>query len=105
MLKISFDLKKLKNELIESLDKEKSNKLKVTAELALTELKLVTPKDTGAAANSWKIEEKKDSIVFTNDKDYIKQLNSGSSQQAPANFIESTLLNYGKPKGPIVTYE
>jgi hypothetical protein len=105
MLKISFNVNQLKRELAEKLKEETMTKLELTAELALAELKLNTPKKTGAAANSWEINFEKDSVVFTNDKDYIKQLNSGSSKQAPANFIESTLLNYGKPKGPIVTYE
>jgi hypothetical protein len=75
---------------------------KVAAE-ALEELKSATPKDTGEASESWK--QTADGASLTNDKDYIKQLNSGSSKQAPSMFIEAIVLRYGKPKGSSVTYE
>jgi hypothetical protein len=105
MLKIHIDISKVNKELKNKLETEYQNNLKDIAELALTELKLATPKDTGAAANAWEKNINNDSITLTNKKSYVKQLNAGSSKQAPANFIESTMLNYGKPKGPIVTYE
>lgn len=53
------------------------------------ELREVTPKDTGEASEGWAIDG--DSIV--NPVEHIKQLNEGSSQQAPAHFIEQTILN------------
>lgn len=47
-----------------------------------------TPVDTGEAAAGWRIEGQ--SIV--NDVAHIEQLNHGSSKQAPAFFVEQTVL-------------
>lgn len=66
------------------------------------ELVTKTPIDTGLARSSWKREIKSNSIDITNNIDYIQYLNEGSSKQAPAYFIESTALKYGKPLGTIV---
>lgn len=67
---------------------------------ATDKLKTVTPVDTGQARSSWK-----NSITFrngelrdaeiTSDVDYMERLNSGSSQQAPAFFIEQVLTKIG----------
>jgi HK97 gp10 family phage protein len=66
-------------------------KLRITEEL-VKELKSNTPVDTGYARDSWAIKE--GDIVNT--ADYIAQLNRGSSKQAPAHFIESTVLSNRK---------
>jgi hypothetical protein len=72
----------------------------------ITELAVVTPVDTGEAASSWTSKNQgKNKFSIENDEDYIKYLNAGSSQQAPAHFIESVVLKYGKPQGPVVEYE
>jgi hypothetical protein len=65
-----------------------------------------TPKDTGHAANSWRYEIVGDKAVITNPVDYIDDLNRGSSQQAPAFFIEKTILENKDvvPVGAIVSY-
>jgi len=80
------------------------------------ELKRVTPVDTGRARNSWLAtqnknefektgsggiplglmsnvsEDKIEQWYITNGVPYIKKLNEGSSKQAPARFIENTVL-------------
>lgn len=66
-----------------------------------------TPKDTGAAADDW--QKEKTVLLGTsivNNKDYISKLNSGSSKQAPAYFVEKTILLEPevKPDGTIVKY-
>ena len=44
---------------------------------------------TGAARDGWRVTDE----GITNDVPYISDLNKGSSQQAPSNFIEQTILN------------
>lgn len=46
-----------------------------------------TPVDTGHAAAGWH----KEGTHIINDVPYVKELNEGSSQQAPANFIEQVI--------------
>ena len=84
------------------------------------ELKRVTPVDTGRARNSWLATEnplqfantltgglgvaasllkppsrdKIEQFYITNGVDYIDKLNAGSSKQAPARFVENTILKY-----------
>jgi hypothetical protein len=103
-VKVTYDKQFLKKQL----DKEIVTRLKPISEKIVSDLKDVTPVDTGAAANSWvvtELDKEKLSFQIKNDKDYIKYLNAGSSNQAPANFIERTVLDYGSPKGPIVEYK
>jgi hypothetical protein len=52
-------------------------------------LKLTTPVDTGEARDGWRIEG--DKII--NDVEHINRLNEGTSQQAPARFIEATVMS------------
>jgi hypothetical protein len=102
--RVTYDKSFLKKEL----EKEIAGNLKPLSEEIISDLKQATPKDTGAAANSWlvsNLDKEKLSFEINNDKDYIKYLNAGSSQQAPANFIERTVLEYGIPKGAIVEYK
>lgn len=67
---------------------------------AIDDLQAATPVKTGYAQSQWRREG--DSIV--NDADYIDELNAGSSMQAPAYFIESTMLSQPgiRPSGTIV---
>jgi len=67
----------------------------------VNDLKAATPVDTGRAQDGWEVQNGN----IRNDVPYIEHLNQGSSQQAPAHFIESTILaNPGvKPNGIIVT--
>ena len=71
-----------------------STMARLESELAQKSKKLLqnlvdaTPVDTGAAAHGWKLEGNK----ILNEIDYISELNRGSSTQAPAHFVESTVL-------------
>jgi predicted neutral ceramidase superfamily lipid hydrolase len=78
---------------------------KVSARV-LTALKEATPVDTGLARDSWKIENVAGKMSITNDQAYVEDLNKGSSKQAPAFFVEKTLLsdNDIKANGSIVVY-
>ena len=65
------------------------------------QLKEATPVDTGEARDGWKVSNGK----LVNEVPHIDMLNNGHSDQAPAFFIEATLLSNPevKPKGLIVT--
>jgi hypothetical protein len=68
------------------------------------DLEAATPVDTGLASDSWRIAVKKSNqLSITNDVPYIEELNNGSSKQAPAHFVETIALQYGKPIGSIIT--
>lgn len=105
MIRVKIDTKYLKLNSKEQLDKEAQKLLSESAFLAYKEVVAKTPVDTGLAQDSWKITITDGKAELKNEQDYVKYLNAGSSKQAPRLFIEQTLLNYGKPKGPIVTYE
>jgi hypothetical protein len=81
-------VKKQENKIIKSL---------------INKLKEATPVDTGNARDHW---EFKDGEII-NTVEYIDKLNQGSSSQAPAYFIEKTLLSHPgvKPNGTIVRSE
>ncbi len=81
------------------LTQEQSRKI---SKQLLNELVEKTPIDTGLARASWKLKENRNVFEITNSTEYIQYLNEGSSKQAPAFFIESTALKYGKPLGTIV---
>ena len=116
---ISIKLLGLSEEL-ESNDKEfieTVNGLNAIQALdAVTDLKAATPVDTGRARNSWVLSDREDYFVsslvtrevsalssirddkvvplyVTNGTPYIESLNEGSSKQAPARFVETTLLS------------
>lgn len=82
----------------EKLKEEQSEKV---LEKLVQSLKDATPEDTGFAKSQWKIEGK----AIVNDADYVSNLNQGTSQQAPAFFVEKTLLSQEGiiPNGTIVT--
>lgn len=103
-----------------------------TAFNATTSLQQATPVDTGRARNSWNISTESEDfkknvgpisvnsllattalnlpdsdglsvdIYLTNSAPYINELNRGKSDQAPARFIERTLLQFYDPDGVIV---
>lgn len=66
----------------------------------VADLQAATPVDTGYAQSRWK----HDGVSITNDAPYIEELNAGHSKQAPAYFIEQTVLNEPGviPSGTIV---
>ena len=69
----------------------------------LPALREATPVDTGEAREGWRYEDGK----IVNDVDHIDELNGGSSKQAPAHFIEQSLLSHEgvRPSGIIVRSE
>jgi hypothetical protein len=80
-VKVNLDLEKEFKKRAKKIRDQEANKL-------IEALKEVTPVDTGKARDGWQYE---DGVIF-NDVEYISDLNSGSSQQAPSHFIEKTLL-------------
>jgi HK97 gp10 family phage protein len=85
---------------------KRREQLKPVADSLVKALEDATPVDTGYASSRWKAEIIGDKAVITNDAPYIDELNRGSSQQAPAFFIEKTVLENKKvvPNGTIVSY-
>lgn len=69
-------------------------------------LQEATPVDTGAARDAWQVSSQGDKLIISNDKEYISELNAGSSRQAPSHFVEKTVLSVKNvlPNGVIVTY-
>lgn len=72
-----------------------------TAKL-VQDLRAATPIDTGLARRSWSLKSFGEAFLIKNDTPYIQYLNQGTSQQAPAFFVEAVALRYGKPRGTIV---
>jgi len=114
---------KLKNVEAELISKEKellgfvNSAMRARALQTLGELKRVTPVDTGRARNSWVLTKNPnefssgstmhasillepvspktlETLYITNGVNYIDKLNAGSSKQAPARFVETTVLQY-----------
>lgn len=77
----------------------KSEKEKTMNKL-VDKLEEVTPVDTGEARAGWYRTEN----TIENDVAHVKHLNEGSSSQAPAHFIEKTVLAHEgiSPSGIIV---
>lgn len=98
MIRVRYDLKAVKRKLLEVQEKIVQQK----REEAIEKLKASTPVDTGEARDGWHLENG----AAVNSVEHIANLNSGSSRQAPAYFIEKTLLLNGfKPNGTIVSYK
>lgn len=95
---IESTLAKVSKDAIE----ERSRILKAKVPDIVEALKEATPVDTGLARNSWNATYSKDKALIENNVEYIEHLNEGSSEQAPAFFIEKTMLSFGKPVGKIV---
>lgn len=98
----------LKN-ITESFKKLEMSQQKLTKDEArkivknlVNDLKENTPVDTGFARDSWAYTELQKNFNIENNAKYIQYLNEGSSKQAPAFFIETIALKYGKPIGTIV---
>lgn len=88
------------------LEQEVIDEMNITADHLLEALRAATPVDTGKAQASWRVVKEPDGdFTLSNTQDYIRQLNAGSSQQAPTNFIERVVLAFGKPNGVVVTYK
>lgn len=99
--------------LNQDIHRDKTKFVDVNMEILKTKLTLNTPIDTGYARSRWVYDKEillrvsfklsnKYFIKFTdevytvtNDAPYIEYLNRGSSKQAPAFFIEKTLLSQG----------
>lgn len=77
------------------------SKQKAVKDALINELSNNTPIDTGYAADQWHLDAAGNIV---NTADYIDELNAGSSKQAPAYFIEQTLLAHKgiRPNGTIV---
>jgi hypothetical protein len=95
MIKITVNLN-LEKDFKKAVDRQ----AKVKLLNAVVALKNATPVDTGNARDNWKIESNK----IINEVEYIEHLNAGSSLQAPAYFVEKTLLAQQgiRPSGTIV---
>ena len=80
---------------------------KAIAKAAFKNLVEATPVDTGKARDGWKLIKKNKGFSIENPISYIKALNTGSSKQAPAMFIEQALLDTKgiKPDSISVTYD
>lgn len=104
MIKLNVRLGSLKRDVLTQAELESLPELVRIANAAIAELQEATPVDTGFAASNWSYRVQGKTIILENDTAYIELLNKGSSQQAPAFFIESIVLKYGTPSGPIVTY-
>jgi len=91
-----FDLRKLHADAVRRETDKKIDRM-------VQRLKDDTPVDTGEARDGWHREG--DRIV--NHVDHIEELNTGSSKQAPAHFIEQSLLSHEgvRPSGIIVRSE
>jgi fumarate hydratase class II len=99
------------DEIQASLQKElarvKQAKLEEVVPSLISDLKDNTPVDTGRARHGWKGEVKDGRAVIENDVPYIGELNRGHSKQAPAYFIEQTILSHKdlRPEGALVDYQ
>jgi len=87
---------------IESQHKQLSEKeMRRSLASMLVMLEASTPFLTGFARSRWRIEGIFPRFRVLNDAAYIEYLNRGSSKQAPAFFVESVALRFGKALGII----
>jgi hypothetical protein len=95
MIKVTIDI-----DIQKEFEKEYQRQRKEKMKDLMASLVEATPIDTGEARKGWYLTD--DSI--NNDVEYVKDLNQGTSRQAPARFIEKTLLSQSgvKPRGTIV---
>ncbi len=102
MIKVT-GVKGVMDKIRREVSEKKSEALEKTKLSLVESLKEATPVDTGNARDSWKVTP--EGIV--NDAPYIPELNEGSSAQAPAYFIEKTVLAHPNvvPNGTIVRYD
>ena len=94
----------------EDFDDIADRELRTRALQAFADVKLATPVDTGRARNSWHLSQTRNNfrdgdgnaflsstilnnrVFLTNGTPYIGRLNDGSSRQAPARFIETSIM-------------
>jgi len=105
-MKLQLKVKGTKSELLRirnEFNKATQIHLEKQAGKLVDNLQAVTPKKTGYASSRWIYRKIREGLVeVLNDASYILPLNRGHSRQAPAFFVESTALKYGKPLGLIV---
>jgi Bacteriophage HK97-gp10, putative tail-component len=102
-LKIQLkDVEKSFRKLTRDSDAERMLKSEIQVQRMVADLRDATPVDTGEARDSWSVSRNGFSWDVINTADHIKYLNEGSSQQAPAHFVEAIALRYGRPLGTIV---
>lgn len=71
------------------VDSERADAVAEQLRLALSR---ATPVDTGRASRNWDVRDiRRGTIRVNNSLDYVQYLNQGSSQQAPARFVENTV--------------
>lgn len=85
---------------LEEANEEAERLIRLERFKLVEELRAATPIDTGEARANWRLS----GHTIINDREYIDKLNKGSSKQAPAHFIEKTLLSHTgvTPSGTIV---
>jgi hypothetical protein len=95
MIKIKIDL-----DIVKEYEKELAKQTSAEMERILDRLVEATPIDTGEARAGWEI----NGNSIENHVEHVKDLNRGTSQQAPIRFIEKTLLSHPgvRPRGTIV---
>ena len=96
---------KISGNFLEEVRRATKSQVRAKANELVEKLAEATPVDTGRAKEGWKVDEVDGRIVIVNEVSYIPELNAGTSRQAPAHFIEKTLLQAGvNSNGVIVTY-
>jgi hypothetical protein len=103
-MKVSLEVINFKQE-IERIEREVTElagvEITERIEYATTQLKLVTPVDTGEARMGWKnniIKSRRGRFLdgtILNNVEHISHLNNGHSKQAPRYFIEQVLSTIG----------
>ena len=90
----------LKGSFKKEYDKLVDSKKKKLMDGLVGALKEATPVDTGEARDGWRHTDS----AIVNEVEHIRYLNEGTSKQAPAYFIEKTLLTQEgvSPSGTIV---
>jgi hypothetical protein len=93
--KVMADILKKQEEAVSISKNAVSNKL-------VSALRDRTPVDTGEARDGWRIDAAGN---IMNAVEHIAALNNGHSKQAPAHFVESTVMSFEavKPNGIIVS--
>lgn len=71
---------------------KEANTVKIAKEL-VDKLKKETPVDTGYARDHWELLKAGGQLSIENPTPYLNELNEGSSQQAPAHFVEIAVLS------------
>lgn len=85
------ELKRIEKEALEIAEAEISEKV----EFATSQLRVVTPVDTGEARSGWVSAKTLGGHVIENEVEHIVYLNNGHSKQAPRYFIEQVLTTIG----------